>query len=273
MKSLLYTLFLAPLAHGWTFRYTNSTSDTTILEETGSRNCTKIQLAKNKLFSWDPEGSNECVSIYYDENCETSGGYSCAFWKKSASHDFGSIDVSTSNKAASVSVITTTETATSTSASSVTSTTGTSSAASTSSTFSASPTTTSSAATTDSTSSSSTISGGAIAGIVIGVLVGILVIAAIFFILRRRNRKLAAAANSQSDPSLQGPYGRQASVPETITTFGPSSTSTAHPAEKSADSALRVFEMPSHNPPVELVSTPINEMEGQPGDKTYFPPK
>ncbi|KAJ5553875.1 hypothetical protein N7513_003834 [Penicillium frequentans] len=256
MKILLYTL------------------DTTILEETGSRNCTKIQLAKNKLFSWDPEGSNECVSIYYDDNCETSGGYSCAFWKKSASHDFGSIDVSTSNKAASVSVITTTETATSTSSSSLTSTTGTSSAASTSSTPSASSTSASIAATTDSTSSNSTLSGGAIAGIVIGVLVGILVIAVIFFILRRRrNRKTSAAASSQSDPSLQGPYGRQASVPETITTFGPSSTSTAHPAEKSADSALRVFEMPSHNPPVELVSTPINEMEGQSGNKTFFPSK
>ncbi|KAJ5987433.1 hypothetical protein N7451_011798 [Penicillium sp. IBT 35674x] len=273
MKVLLYTLFLAPLAHGWTFRYTNSTGDTTILEETGSRNCTKIQLAKNKLFSWDPEGSNECISIYYDDNCETSGGYSCAFWKKSASHDFGSIDVSTSNKAASVSVITTTETATSTSSSSLTSTTGTSSTASTSSTPSASSTTTSIAATTNSTSSSSTLSGGAIAGIVVGVLAGILAIAAILFIIRRRNRKNAAAPNLQSDSSLQGPYGRQASVPETITTFGPSSTSTAHPVEKSADSAPRVYEMPSRSPPVELVSTPINEMDGQSGNKAFFPEK
>ncbi|KAJ5658660.1 uncharacterized protein N7484_002309 [Penicillium longicatenatum] len=272
MKLLLYTLFLAPLAHGWTFRYTNSTSDTTILEETGSRNCTKIQLAKNKLFSWDPEGSNECISIYYDDNCETSGGYSCGFWKKTASHDFGSIDVSTSNKAASVSVITTTETATSTSSSSTTSTTGTPSAASTTSTPSASSGTGSTAATTDGASSGSTLSGGAIAGIVVGVVAGILAIAGLFFILRRRNRKNAVTANPQSDPSLQGPYGRQASVPETITTFGPSSTSTAQPVEKSADSAPRVFEMPSRSPPVELVSTPINEMDGQSG-KGYFPPK
>lgn len=60
----LYVLLLVPLVNAWTFRYTNATGATEIARGNEAQNCTDSPIGKQKLFSWDPEGSDLCVSIY-----------------------------------------------------------------------------------------------------------------------------------------------------------------------------------------------------------------
>ncbi|KAJ6013418.1 hypothetical protein N7540_008009 [Penicillium herquei] len=291
MKRLLYisTAFLIPLVQGWTFLYTNSSDQSTILEETGKLNCTKIQLAEDKLFTWDPEKSDLCISIYFDDSCDNRGGISCPFWKKNASTNFGSIAVFTNNEAASASVSTMTVTSTaSTSSSSSSSTTGLSNST-ISVVSSTSPITTTSwsaAATaasdsTSSTKSDSDLSGGTIAGIVIGAIAGVLIVAGLFFFFRRRNRKNATLANQQSGATPQDPYDRHGSIPGTATSFAATSPSTTHPAEKESFSSSGVpirpppgstmSELSGHTRPVELVNSPISELDAQPHQKISYP--
>ncbi|KAJ5729216.1 uncharacterized protein N7483_003724 [Penicillium malachiteum] len=289
MKRLLYisTAFLIPLVHGWTFLYTNSSGQSTILEETGKLNCTKIQLAEDKLFTWDPKKRDLCISIYYDESCDNRGGISCPFWKKNASTNFGSIAVFTNNEAASASVSTMTMTSTaSTSSSSSSSTTDLSNSTTSVVSFTSPVTPTSSTAApaaasdgTSSTKSDSGLSGGAIAGIVIGAIAGVLIIAALSFFFRRRNRKNATLANQQSGSMPQAPYGRP--IPGTATSFAATSPSTTHPAEKESFSSSGIptrpppgstmSELSGHTRPVELVNTPISELDAQPQQKISYP--
>ncbi|KAJ5634044.1 hypothetical protein N7528_001886 [Penicillium herquei] len=291
MKPLFYisTALLLPLVRGWTFLYTNSSGQSTILEETGKLNCTKIQLAEDKLFTWDPEKSDLCISIYYDDSCGNRGGISCPFWKKNASTNFGSISVFTNNEAASALISTMTVTTTaSTSSSSSSSTTNlsnstTSVVSSTSSATTTSSTTAAAAAGdgTSSTKSDSGLSGGAIAGIVIGAIAGVLIVAGLFFYFRRRNRNNTALANQQSGPTLQDPYNRQGSIPGTATSFAATSPSTTQPTEKDAFSSSGVpirpppgstmSELSGHTRPVELVNTPISELDAQPQQKISYP--
>ncbi|KAJ5717362.1 hypothetical protein N7488_003008 [Penicillium malachiteum] len=290
MKPLLYisVALLLPLVHGWTFLYTKSSGQSTILEETGKLNCTKIQLAEDKLFTWDPERSDLCISIYYDDSCDNRGGISCPFWKKNASTNFGSISVFTNNEAASASISTMTVTTTA-STSSISSSSTSDSSNFTTSVVSTSPATTTSSTTTaaaagdgtSSTKSDSGLSGGAIAGIVIGAIAGVLIIAGLFFFFRRRNRKNDILANQQSGPTSQDPYSRQGSIPGTATSFAVTSPSTTHPTEKEAFSSTDVpirpppgstmSELSGHTRPVELVNTPISELDAQPQQKISYP--
>ncbi|KAJ5724398.1 hypothetical protein N7493_006126 [Penicillium malachiteum] len=291
MKPFLYisTTLLVPLVHGWTFLYTNSSGQSTILEETGKLNCTKIQLAEDKLFTWDPEKSHLCISIYYDDSCVNRGGISCPFWKKNASTNFGSISVFTNNEAASASISTMTVTTTASTSSSSSSSSTDSSNTTTSVVSSVSPATTTSSTTaaaaasdsTTSTKSDSGLSGGAIAGIVIGAIAGVLIIAGLLFFFRRKNRKNATLANQHSGPAPQDPYNRQGSIPGTATSFAATSPSTTHPTEKEAFSSSgapirppagsTMSELSGHTRPVELVNTPISELDAQPQKKISYP--
>ncbi|KAJ5804455.1 uncharacterized protein N7518_000758 [Penicillium psychrosexuale] len=255
----LYALFLIPLVNGWTFRYTNATNATEIARGQDSQNCTNSPIGKEKLFTWDPEGSSLCVSIYRDLKCDSRAGYACGIWRKNASEAFAAFDVlpetdidakhQTSTLAVSTSTSATTSISTSSSVSS--------------GLVSATPTesTAVSIANSDSGSSGPSLSGGAIAGIVVGVVAAVAIIVTFAVVLiRKRNKKNAAVANQH------GGYG-----PHEADATRSSISGTTAVVEKAADSAVRPFRPPPGSKIVELVggevsaelgSSPISEMDG-----------
>lgn len=188
MDLLLYIFALLPLVQAWTFRYTNSSNETTTIHGTKNLDCTDIDLPNENAVSWDPEETlKACLLIYHRAECPDSEyspsdfNTSCTDykWEASAYGRFRGIRVLVSGApTATASISTATQT---------TATTGTSTSPSTSS----------------NSSSGLTLSGGAIAGIVVGLVCAFLIVAAIFFFLGRRKRK-AKLANQHNAP--QDPY-------------------------------------------------------------------
>lgn len=197
MVLLLYTLIFLPLVQAWTFRYTNATNNATILHEIGTLNCTEIDLAGGKLFSWDPEGAKLCVLIFYDAKCLRGAGYSCPFWKKLASRNFYGVKIIPNEETASVTISTAIRTSATSVATSAITTASTSSITTPIVTISSTPVASKS-------SSPPHLSGGAISGVVIGVFCAVLIIATIFFFCGRRQKQNAVLANQRNTP--QGSY-------------------------------------------------------------------
>ncbi|KAJ5577992.1 uncharacterized protein N7459_006956 [Penicillium hispanicum] len=266
MKLPLSIFFFLPHVNAWTFLYTNTTDNATILHEKGTLGCTRVDLAGGKEFSWDPESSSFCISIYYDDSCTSRGGISCPTWKKNASTHFGSIEISTDDEAstASVSIVTLAPISTSTATSSTAST----------------PTTTTTSTTADSpatakSSSRPSLSGGAIAGIVIGAIAGVLIIAALCFFLSRRRRKNAAVITQQANSVPEGPYTPQTATPGTPATSGPSSmgilekppSSSITPAAYRPAAGSRVVDLSGPERPSELGDNSISELDGRAGGR------
>lgn len=263
----LYVLLLVPLVNAWTFRYTNATGATEIARGDEAQNCTDSPIGKQKLFSWDPEGSDLCVSIYRDTKCDSRAGYSCSAWRKNASEAFAAFDVLLEREIdAKHQTSTLALTSTSTSATTSTSTSTSESSSSSVSSISASATTTPtesavSAGNVNSGSSSPSLSGGAIAGVVVGVVAAVAIIVGFIVIfMRKRNKKNAAVANQH------GGYG-----PHEADATGSSISGTTVIAEKGADSVARPFRPPPGSHVVELAgdegsaelgSSPISEMDG-----------
>ncbi|CAI7582914.1 unnamed protein product [Penicillium discolor] len=258
----LYTLLLIPLVNAWTFRYTNATDATEIARGDEAQNCTNSPIGKEKLFTWDPEGSDLCVSIYRDTECDSRAGYSCSAWRRNASEAFAAFDVLLEREI-DAKHQTSTLALTSTSTSATTSTSTSSSVSSTSASSTTTPTESAVSAGNANTSSSSSpsLSSGAIAGVVVGVVAAVAVIVAFVVIfMRKRNKKDSAVANQH------GGYG-----PHEADATGPSISGTTAIAEKEADSAARPFRPPPGSQFVELAgdegsaelgSSPISEMDG-----------
>ena len=245
--------------NAWTFSYTNQTGETEIIRGSGNdeRNCTIANIAETKLFTWDPEGADQCVSIYRDTTCESMAGYSCTAWRKNASKTFMAFDVMPENLIVSKSEPSSlvSETPTPTSASTSATSTSISSAAST-------PTpTTSDAAAGNANSGSSGLTGGAIAGVVIGVLAGVaIIIGLVVFFMKRSNKKNVSA----TPPGSYGP-GRQ----EVDGTGSSMSGTTAYTVKEPLASAgfrpapgSRLVELKGDEGSAELGSSPISELDG-----------
>ncbi|KAI2733406.1 hypothetical protein CBS147332_421 [Penicillium roqueforti] len=259
----LYALFLIPLVNGWTFRYTNATNATEIARGQDSQNCTNSPIGKEKLFTWDPEGSGLCVSIYRDLKCDSRAGYACEIWRKNASEAFAAFDVLPETEIDAKHQTSTLAVSTSTSATTSASASISTPSSVSSELVSAIPTgsTAVSTANSDSGSSDSSLSGGAIAGIVVGVVAAVAIIVAFVVILiRKRNKKNTAVANQH------GGY-----EPHEADATGSSISGTTAVVEKAADSAVRPFRPPPGSKIVELVgdegsaelgSSPISEMDG-----------
>ncbi|KGO73666.1 hypothetical protein PEX1_074790 [Penicillium expansum] len=267
----LCALLLIPLVNAWTFRYTNATDATEIVRGQEAQNCTNSPIGKEKLFTWDPEGSDLCVSIYRDTECVSRAGYSCGIWRRNASEAFAAFDVLLereidAKRQTSTLALTSTSTSATTSTAMSTSSSSSSSLSSTtaSATATATPTESTAVSTDNAISSSSSgpsLSGGAIAGIVIGVVAAVAIIVALVIIfMRKRNKKNATVANQS------GGYG-----PHEADTTGTSISGTTAVMEKAADSVTRPFRPPPGSQVVELVgdegsaklgSSPISEMDG-----------
>ncbi|EAW12894.1 uncharacterized protein ACLA_013290 [Aspergillus clavatus NRRL 1] len=218
----LSALAWTPLSTAWTLTWRNSTKGATVVHETGSQNCTQIWHQKGQQFSWDPEGE-WCLHFYKDVACTTVGGWSCdgRIWRKDASRDLPAYDVyAMPPDSVSVNFPSTSTTSSSTTSSAVTTTTTTSSSSRTTTTTPASTTATAtpiSPATTETPKSTNTaLSGGAIAGIVVGAVAAIAILAALFFCLGRRNRR----AKRADDPA---PASASASAPATTQLLLPGS--------------------------------------------------
>ncbi|GFG01636.1 hypothetical protein IFM61392_01891 [Aspergillus lentulus] len=200
-------LALTPLTSAWTLTWRNSTAGATIINENKAENCTRIWHQKGQPFAWDPEGK-WCMHFYKDAECTQIAGYACdgRVWRQDASRDLPAFDVfpmpaesvsiifpSTTSKSTTTSSTSTTPTSTAVTTTAAESQSATSAAASTTPTPSPSP-------------SSSSISGGAIAGIVIGAIAALGIIAALFFFFGRRNRK---PAQPETDPRSASPQTPQ----------------------------------------------------------------
>jgi hypothetical protein len=242
--------------NAWTFRYTNGTDETIITRGNAERNCTIANIAAEKLFTFDPEGTNQCVSIYRDETCDSMGGYSCTSWRKNASRTFMAFDIMPENliiAKSQTSTMASTSSATSTSASASTST------ASSTSVFSAasSPTVTPSdtVVTTANTGSSTALSGGAIAGVVIGVVAAVVIIVGLLvFFVKRKNNQNASTATGSYGPHEADATGFSMSgttIKEPLVSVG------VRPAPGS-----RLVELKGDEGSTELGSSPISELDG-----------
>ncbi|CAI7659141.1 unnamed protein product [Penicillium glandicola] len=266
MILLLHAIFLVPVVNAWTFRYTNGTGATEIDRGDEAQNCTTSPIGKEKLFTWDPEGSDLCVSIYRDIDCDSRAGYSCTAWRKNASEAFSAYDVlleteieakhETSTLAVSTSTSTSSLTSSSTSTSTLTSTSTSSSSSVSSASASTTPTESivSASSSNSGSSSSPSLSGGAIAGVVIGVVAGVaIVVAFIVVFMKKRNKKNAVVDNQ---PGGYGPHEADATG---------SSVSGTTVVEKGGESAVRPFsprsarvvELAGDEGSAELGSSPI----------------
>ncbi|KAJ5199731.1 hypothetical protein N7491_009471 [Penicillium cf. griseofulvum] len=265
----IYALLLVPLANAWTFRTTNTTGDTEIARGDEEQQCTKATIGKGKLFTWDPEGSSLCVSIYHDAECESRAGYSCGGWRKNASKEFLSFDILLESEIEAkrqTSTLALTPTSTSATETASRSTPPSSSAASVSA--SATPTgSTAASGANANTGSSSSLSGGAIAGIVIGVIAAVaIVVAFIVIFMRKKNKKKAAAASQGGGYGPHEAYAAGSSVSGTTAVENAANSM----AEKETESVRRfrpvpgsrVVELVGDEGSAELGSSPISEMDG-----------
>ncbi|KAI9042797.1 EGFR-like transmembrane domain-containing protein [Aspergillus affinis] len=197
--SLLTILLLTKIAHTWTFVWRNE-SGPNVIHESKPAKCVRIYHEKGEEFSWDPEGA-WCLRIWGEATCENMIGWECEHtrWRRDASRNLSAYDVYVMPKDAQKEFITETRsTSTSTSSSTETGTTTTTTAkdaqgsatkgsSSATRTGVSTPTPTSTSdADSDDDSSSGSLSGGAIAGIVIGAIAGVTVLATIFFLWGRQ---------------------------------------------------------------------------------------
>lgn len=236
MDLLLYLVALLPLVQAWTFRYTNSDNETTTIHGTENLDCTDIDLPSGNEVSFHPEGTLPCLSLYHGAKCPDSekGSFkindTCTAWEwtTNAHGNFSGIEVYVSGAPTATASM---STATQTSAS-----TGTSTSQSTSS----------------GSSSGLTLSGGAIAGIVVGLVCAFLIVAAIFFFLGRRKRKAKLANQQNSPPAPYEPSETEDKKADVV-------TSAKGISEKPADSHPAGFELAPGSQPAELAGSGQNQ--------------
>ncbi|CAG8311580.1 unnamed protein product [Penicillium salamii] len=258
MMFVRYIIFFIPLVNAWTFRWTNETNETEIIRGSEERNCTVANIFEEGLFTWDPEGSKQCVSIYRDTKCDSMGGYSCTAWRKNASRTFMAFDIMPENLIISK-CQSSTAASTSTASSESTSISTSAPASTTSSPTSASATPTSSpsspAGNTDTSPSSTGLSGGAIAGVVIGVVAAVAIIIGLVIFFMRRQKK----SSTPGQPGGYGPHEADggASSMSGTTANEPLASLGFRPVPGS-----RFVELKGDAGSTELGSSPISELDG-----------
>ncbi|EAU38501.1 predicted protein [Aspergillus terreus NIH2624] len=179
----LYALSLLPTTSAWTFVWHNAQNNSFV--ESGSSNypCTQVANPEGMAFEYDSEEDPTTIYLYGNTNCAgTPGGQADHYLAKAAGNFIGSFRIVDRTKSTTATPTSTVTTATTSSTPSATTGTG-----------SAAQTTAAGVATAE---GGSALSGGAIAGVVVGVVAGVAIIAAVVFFLVRRRRKSAAAAEA-----------------------------------------------------------------------------
>jgi hypothetical protein len=260
----LSTLWLASLAltsipgiTAWTLVWRNETTSAEVIDGQDEQDCTQIWHEEGEEFSFDPEGPF-CVKFYHDAQCDRSNGIDCSgrMWKQDASQNISAFIVSSMPPESMTAAGFTSDTPTPTPTPTSTTTTTT--------TQTSSPTPTADAAEEDASSDDNDLSGGAIAGIVIGVLIAVALLCAAFFYLGRRTGKkaaaaaaAAAAAGRTNSTSTQQPPPTDPSPPSPSNTHT-TMTQNPPPAPSSTSPSTSV---PIYTPPdmAELPKPPVFE--------------
>lgn len=246
---VLNALSVLPLTHAWSFVWRNASGNAFVEHSNTAMSCTKINHAQGMLFEWDSEEGPFAISLYANSDCSgPPSGYATHLWNKNASKPIDSFKVdSTASTTASASMTTTT--------------TSQSSSTTTSTAQSQSPTATGA----PSSSSGSGLSGGAIAGIVIGVIAGVVLIGgALYMIGRRNNQKPPGPGDTGVTMGYAAPpYGSPATY-TSPSSFGPGKNQTPSSATGSSHNPVRVVELQGNSPAAELSdSHAVNELESK----------
>ncbi|EAU31842.1 predicted protein [Aspergillus terreus NIH2624] len=90
----LHAVAYTPLTTAWTLTWRNETAGATIEHQDTALTCTRIYHEKGEDFSWDPEGA-WCMDFWAEPTCDTRIGYSCdgRVWEKAASRNLSAFDV------------------------------------------------------------------------------------------------------------------------------------------------------------------------------------
>ncbi|KAL2796567.1 hypothetical protein BJX66DRAFT_133136 [Aspergillus keveii] len=260
----LSTLWLASLAltsipgiTAWTLVWRNETTSAEVIDGQDEQDCTQIWHEEGEEFSFDPEGPF-CVKFYHDAQCDRSNGIDCSgrMWKQDASQNISAFIVSSMPPASMTAAGFTSDTPTPTPTPTSTTTT----------TQTSSPTPTADAAEEDASSGDNDFSGGAIAGIVIGVLIAVALLCAASFYLGRRTGKKAATAAGAAAAAAAAGGTTSTSTSQPPTDPSPPSRSNTHttmtqippPAPSSTSPSTSV---PIYTPPdmAELPKPPVFE--------------
>ncbi|KAL4947448.1 hypothetical protein BDW69DRAFT_190188 [Aspergillus filifer] len=290
---LIITLF-SPQALAWTFLWRNETTNAHIENGQSAQNCTQAWHQEGKQFSWDPEGT-WCLKLYSDAKCEHTNGIACEpyLWRKDASQNISAFLVY-SMPPSSITAFGLDTTTSATPAPTPTPTPTT-----------ASPTTPTDAGAEETPTSEGDsnddgeLSGGAIAGIVVGGVAAVAILCVAFFFLGLRNRKKAAVAaaasaaesgdsnNRSTDPS--SPHSENPSSNATLFDTGPMAVELPKPPfvetqyvpqqanHTQPPNGVRMMELPGNEPRHELSNsaqvqemvgtTQVQELEGEPMEK------
>jgi hypothetical protein len=190
---LTLSLPLKPVS-AWTFIWHNATNASFIEHGTSSQPCKAIDHAQGHEFSWDPDDSiGYCLSLFRDDKCASQAGYTCAAWDKNASLTLLSFDVEVQGVSSSLASASSTSTLSSVSLATSSITSGTTTTPTSSQSSNAVP---------PQQSNSSHLSGGAIAGITIGCVVGVSAIAGLLWFFYSRKH---AGGNPPSAPPAPPP--------------------------------------------------------------------
>ncbi|KAL1952975.1 hypothetical protein VTO42DRAFT_3798 [Malbranchea cinnamomea] len=237
MKSLLLVALNAVLfvtgSLAWTFVWHDADGHAHVELGTSSQECTRIEMPKGKQYKWDPEDSEYCISLFADDECETRNGWSCLIWGPrnlgqpwvrsflvNKEDGVGDDEITTipptatgtgsgtrfpSSSSSSSSEPTANSTASRDTGETVTPTTLPPDSASATQ---ASPTTVSTAVATETTEpqadgGGSALSGGEIAGVVVGTCAGVGIMATFGLLAYRRRRAKAAQLGDDGAPSVE----------------------------------------------------------------------
>ncbi|KAL4800889.1 hypothetical protein BDV19DRAFT_352291 [Aspergillus venezuelensis] len=286
---LAITLF-SPQTLAWTFLWRNETTNSHIENGQSAQNCTQAWHQEGEQFSWDPEGT-WCLKLYSDTNCEHTNGIACEpyLWRKDASQNISAFLVYPMPPSS----ITAFGLDSTTSATPTLTPTPTTASTTTPSDAVAEETPTSEA----DLSNDIELSGGAIAGIVVGAVAAVAILCVAFFFLGLRNRKKSAAAAAAADSSdsntrstePSSPHSENPSSNATLFDTGPMVAELPKPpfvemqyvpeqaTHTQPPNGVRMMELPGNEPGHELSNsaqvqemlgtTQVQELEGEPMDK------
>ncbi|KAJ5562520.1 hypothetical protein N7535_003029 [Penicillium sp. DV-2018c] len=212
VSALFFLLYFTclPSASGWIFSWHNPNGTLLTYQNDGAQGCMEIDNPKGNVFDWEPQEGHWCIFLYTNSNCkEPSTGHTCKTYPWS-DHVSGQHILSyqvknyTSGIEDSTSASPWTPDATTTNAKTTDAKTSSAPTAVIPATTDASATASSSSVVTSASASAdgNTLSGGAIAGIVIGILAAVAVAGIVIFIIWRRRKNAAPAA--QSSTAAQG---------------------------------------------------------------------
>ncbi|KAI9374127.1 hypothetical protein BJX61DRAFT_338772 [Aspergillus egyptiacus] len=242
-------VLVLPRASAWTLLWRNETTPSEIITGQSERNCTRIWHQEGEQFSFDPEGP-WCLKFYSDPQCQRNNGITCEghIWRQIASQNISAFNVyAMPPESRTVFGLT------STSETPTLSSTSTSTAIETPSPTAPEAEQTPTAETSSDTSGTEDdLSGGAIAGIVIGVFVAVAFLCGACFYLGRRTGRKAAAAAAAAAAST-------APTAPTDSSLAPRPGTNTDPASGDLSSSAGVHSPPPHSVAAELPKPPALE--------------